>query len=332
MSWDDQSLDIRLSMGLALCPHHAGDADTLLTRAEAALRAAKAQGGGCQSYDLSHDATSAANLALLAEMRQAIGLGQLRLFLQPKITLGTGVVSGAEALVRWQHPQRGLVQPTQFIPVVEQTRLIRHLTLWVFEQAAIEQVALAMLGVRRVSINLSARDLMDQALPEKLEQILRRHRAVADGFCLEVTERALMSDPQRIEASLKRLAERGFMLSIDDFGTGYSCLSTLERLPVAELKIDRRFVMAMAEDPGAARVVRAAIEIAHQLNMSAVAEGVENQALLSQLQHLACDEGQGFHMSPPMPVAQFQDWLACWQAPPPAADGAAARHGLAMLH
>jgi diguanylate cyclase (GGDEF)-like protein len=331
---DDHVLDIRLHIGVALCPAHAGDPDTLLSRAETALRHAQLQHEAWQVYDLAQDAASAMNLSLLGELRQAIVNNELRLYLQPKVNIATGAVSGAEALVRWQHPERGLVQPTEFIPLLEQTRLIRQLTLWVFEQAAAEQVALAILGVRRVSVNLSARDLLDQSLPDKLDLILRRHRALAEGFCLEISERALMSDPLRIEAMLGRLAERGFTLAMDDFGTGRSGLGNLQGLSLHELKIDHSFVMAMAQDPRAARIVHAAIDLGHRLGLSVVAEGVANAAVLGLLQELRCDEGQGFHMSPPMPVAEFQDWLACWQTQTPAVNSAVAAHqqGLALLH
>ena len=331
---DDQTVDLSAGIGVAAWPDHAGDADSLLNRAEVAMYAAKRQTAGAQVYDPAVDTASALNLSLLSELRRALEGQELRLFLQPKIDIQTGAVCGAEALVRWQHPSRGLVQPMDFIPFAEQTGFIRQLTLWVFEQAAAEQVALALLGVRRVSVNLSTRDLLDLDLPDKLDAILRRHRAVAEGFCLEITESAIMDDPQRAEATLNRLSERGYKLSIDDFGTGYSSLAYLKRLPVDELKIDKSFVMAMEHDAGDAKIVRSTIDLAHNLGLSVVAEGIENENVLALLHGLRCDEGQGFHMSKPLPAADFCDWAARWQARPPARQGLPAelRMGAPMLH
>ena len=331
---DDQTVDLSAGLGIAAWPDHAADADNLLSRAEVAMYAAKRRTAGAQVYDPASDTASAANLSLLSELRRAVEASELRLYLQPKIDITTGAVCGAEALVRWQHPGRGLVPPMEFIPFAEQTGFIRQLTLWIFEQAAAEQIALALLGVRRVSVNLSTRDLMDLDLPDKLDAILRRHRAVAEGFCLEITESAIMDDPQRAEATLNRLAERGYKLSIDDFGTGYSSLAYLKKLPVNELKIDKSFVMAMETDAGDAKIVRSTIDLAHNLGLTVVAEGVENAAVLALLHELKCDEGQGYHMSKPLPVPQFCDWVARWQARPPAPAGLPAelRMGSPLLH
>ena len=331
---DDQAVDLSAGIGVAVWPDHAGDADSLLKRAEVAMHATKRHTAGAQLYDAAVDAASALNLSLLSELHRALDNQELRLFLQPKIDIQTGAVCGAEALLRWQHPSRGLVLPMDFIPFAEQAGFIRQLTLWVFEQAAAEQVALALLGVRRVSVNLSSRDLLDQDLPDKLDAILRRHSAVAEGFCLEITERAIMNDPQRAQAALNRLSERGYRLSIDDFGTGYSSLAYLKRLPVDELKIDKSFVMAMAHDAGDAKIVRSIIDLAHNLGLSVVAEGIENENVLALLHELRCDEGQGFHMSTPLPVADFCDWAARWHAYPPAPQGLPVelRQGASMLH
>ena len=331
---DDHTVDLSAGLGIAVWPLHAADADALLSRAEVAMYAAKRRTAGAQVYDPAVDTASALNLSLLSELRRAVDQHELRLYLQPKIAIQTGSVCGAEALVRWQHPTRGLVPPMQFIPFAEQTGFIRQLTLWMFEQAAAQQVALALLGVRRVSVNLSTRDLLDLELPEKLDAILRRHRALADGFCLEITESAIMDDPQRAESTLNRLAERGYKLSIDDFGTGYSSLAYLKKLPVNELKIDKSFVMAMEKDAGDAKIVRSTIDLAHNLGLTVVAEGVENEAVLTLLHALHCDEGQGYHMSKPLPVDAFCDWVARWQARPPAAPGLPAelRVGAPLLH
>jgi EAL domain-containing protein (putative c-di-GMP-specific phosphodiesterase class I) len=239
----------------------------------------------------------------------------LRLFLQPKIALADGRLVGAEALVRWQHPQRGLLPPMEFIPFAEQTGFIRRLTLWIFEDAARQWRALQAHGALRVSVNLSTRDLLDLELPQKLDAILQRYRVPENGFCLEITESAIMDDPARAEATLNALSARGFKLSIDDFGTGYSSLAYLRRLPVDELKIDRSFVMAMERDADDAKIVRSTIDLAHNLGLSVVAEGIETAGVYAQLAALECDEGQGYHMSRPLPVAEFGGWARRWNEP-----------------
>ncbi|HUG22838.1 putative bifunctional diguanylate cyclase/phosphodiesterase, partial [Piscinibacter sp.] len=256
---------------------------------------------------------SAQTLSLLGELRQAVAEGQLRLYLQPKLALDSGHVIGAEALVRWQHPQRGLVPPMQFIPFAEQTGFIRTITMWVFEEAARHWRLLNAQGLKiALSVNLSTRDLLDQELPQKFDALLVKHRVPAEAFCLEITESAIMDDPQRAQTTLDRLSALGFKLSIDDFGTGYSSLAYLRRLPVDELKIDKSFVMCMEKDADGAKIVRSTIDLAHNLGLSVVAEGVESAAVWDMLRELNCDEAQGFHMSRPMPVAEFSTWSMSW--------------------
>jgi diguanylate cyclase (GGDEF)-like protein len=310
LTLDDQTVDLSAGLGIACWPAHGVDADTLLSRAEVAMYAAKRRTAGAQLYEPALDNASGETLSLLSELRQAVEGGQLRLFLQPKVDLANGVLCGAEALVRWQHPTRGLVPPVEFIPFAERTGFIRQLTLWMFHEVARHQAALAAMGVAKISINLSTRDLLDVELPEKLDVILALHRASARGLCLEITESAIMDDPERAEATLHRLAERGFKLSIDDFGTGYSSLAYLKRLPVHELKIDKSFVMAMERDPSDAKIVRSTIDLAHGLDLTVVAEGVENARILAELAALRCDEAQGYHLSRPLPIDAFAAWVA----------------------
>jgi diguanylate cyclase (GGDEF)-like protein len=310
---DDHLIDLSAGVGIACWPIHATDAETLLSRAEIAMYSAKRRTAGAQIYDPTIDSTSAQTLSLLTELRRAVDQDELRLYLQPKIALASGRVGGAEALIRWQHPTRGLVPPMAFIPFAEQTGFIRNLTLWMFEEGARQWATLASLGLTRMSINLSTRDLLDQDLPDKLDTLLARHRVPARAFCLEITESAIMDDPDRAEATLARLHQRGFELSIDDFGTGYSSLAYLKRLPVSELKIDKSFVMAMERDEGDAKIVRSTIDLAHNLGLKVVAEGVENQAVYDALRTLTCDEAQGFFMSKPLPVNEFVAWTARWQ-------------------
>ena len=308
---NEQTVDLSAALGIACWPGHAADADGLLNRAEIAMYAAKRTLSVVQMYDPALDSSSAQTLTLLGDLRRAVEQDELRLFLQPKVALQGHHTLAAEALVRWQHPQRGLVPPMQFIPFAEQTGFVRQLTLWVFEAAARWQAQpqARALGVR-VSVNLSTRDLLDPDLSHRLDDILQRHGVAATAFCLEITESAIMDDPQRAEAMLNRLAQQGFRLSIDDFGTGYSSLAYLRRLPVQELKIDKSFVMGMQSAEGDAMIVRSTIDLAHNLGLSVVAEGVESADILEHLRRLQCDEAQGYHISRPLPLDDYLAWQA----------------------
>ncbi|KQP12854.1 diguanylate phosphodiesterase [Pseudorhodoferax sp. Leaf267] len=318
MSLEDQRVDLSAAAGIACWPTHADDADTLLSRAEVAMYAAKSRTTAVQLYDPAQDSTSTQTLSLLSELRHAVEHGELRLFLQPKIALADRRVVGAEALIRWLHPERGMVRPDHFIPFAEQTGFVRRLTLWMFEEVARQWAGLQPEdGLLRVSVNLSTRDLMDPELPAKLMELLTRHGVAPTGLCLEITESAIMDDPQRAELTLNRLAELGFKLSIDDFGTGYSSLAYLKRLPVDEMKIDKSFVMGMARDPDDAKIVRSTIDLAHNLGLSVVAEGVETADIWDQLRALRCDEAQGYHMGRPIPALEFAGWRAQWQQTAP---------------
>jgi len=330
LTLEEHTVDMGAGIGMACWPQHASDADVLLSRAEVAMYAAKRRTQGPLMYHASIDAASAQTLSLLTELRQAVDRGELRLYLQPKLMLDTGRVSGAEALVRWQHPQRGLVPPMEFIPFAEQTGFIRTLTMWVFEEAARHWLALQAEGLPlTLSVNLSTRDLLDPDLPQKFDALLVKHRVPAEAYCLEITESAIMDDPQRALGTLNRLSALGFKLSIDDFGTGYSSLAYLKRLPVDELKIDKSFVLSMETDPDDAKIVRSTIDLAHNLGLTVVAEGVENAKAWDMLRELNCDEAQGYHMGKPMPAAEFGQWSANWLARhrPQATAGAAP-----MLH
>jgi diguanylate cyclase (GGDEF)-like protein len=315
VSLDGQTVDISAGIGIATWRQHALEVDELLGHAELAMYAAKRKNLGIVVYDAKLDSTSAQNLTLLSELRQAIDGNELRLFLQPKIFLNTNAVSAAEALVRWEHPVRGMVQPMQFIPFAEQTGFIRHLTLWMFEAAAIQWHSLQpSVGELKIAINLSTRDLMDGDFPAKIDALLAKYGVPRSGFCLEITESAIMDDPQRAEATLDQLAASGFKLSIDDFGTGYSSLAYLKSLPVNELKIDKSFVMGMEKDESDAKIVRSTIDLAHNLGLTVVAEGVENAHIYRLLADLQCDEAQGYYMGKPMLSTDFTAWRERWQA------------------
>ena len=312
----DQNIDLSAGIGIACWPEHAADADTLLGLAEVAMYAAKANATGVQVYQPSLDSSSTQSLSLLTELRHAVEHNELRLYLQPKIELNLSAATSVEALVRWQHPARGLIPPFEFIPFAEQTGFVRQLTLWIFNEAArvwpeLQKVDQAC----QVAVNLSTRDLMDSALPGNLQAILTKHNVPASGFCLEITESAIMDDPQRAEATLNRLNECGFKLSIDDFGTGYSSLAYLKRLPVDQLKIDKSFVMAMEKVNGDAVIVRSTIDLAHNLSLTVVAEGVENAVVYNLLKKLGCDQAQGYLISKPMPAAEYVAWRERWNHP-----------------
>lgn len=317
LAFDDNTVDLSAGIGIACWPTHATDVDTLLSRAEAAMYSAKRKTTDLQLYDPELDAGSTQTLSLLTELRQAVEQGELRLYLQPKISLRDNRVVAAEALVRWQHPQRGMLAPVMFIPFAEQTGFVRQITLWMFEEVARHWAALQLPNqALRVAVNLSTRDLLDQDFPAKLDALMARHGVSASAFCLEITESAIMDDPQRAEATLHRLAERGFKLSIDDFGTGYSSLAYLKSLPVDELKIDKSFVMGMEKSQDDAKIVRSTIDLAHNLSLTVVAEGVENVSVWEQLKALSCDEAQGYYMSKPLALADFTAWCLHRQAQP----------------
>ncbi|MBB2484753.1 EAL domain-containing protein [Mitsuaria sp. WAJ17] len=316
---EDQTVDLGAGIGIVLYPRQAREASSLLSRAELAMYAAKQRQSGSQLYSPDLDAGSQESLSLLGELRRAVEGGQLRLFLQPKVELRSGQVISAEALVRWEHPQRGLVPPMQFIPFAEQTGFIRQLSAWVVAASARAcRLAREQGQVLRISVNLSTRDLMDQDLPLKIRAAIEAEGVPPSALCLEITESAIMDDPARALSTLEQLSAMGFKLSIDDFGTGYSSLAYLKRLPVDELKIDKSFVMAMERDLDDAKIVRSTIELAHNLGLSVVAEGLETLRAWQILARLGCDEGQGYFISKPMPESQFVDWLAQWS--PPALD------------
>ena len=313
---DDHTVDLGAGIGIASAPEHGYEADMLLSRAEVAMYAAKQQQAGTVTYHPGLDSGSEESLTLLSELRYAVDNNQLRLYLQPKVNLRTGTVIGAEALLRWQHPERGIVPPMRFIPFAEQTGFVRVLTSWVLAQVARVSEELTMAGLpMKLSVNLSARDLMDQDLPVKVGQLLEQHKVHPGLLVLEITESAIMDDPQRALQTLERLHALGLKLSIDDFGTGYSSLAYLKRLPVDELKIDKSFVMNMESDLQDAKIVRSTVDLAHNLGLTVVAEGMENLKAWKLLAGLSCDEAQGYLVSRPMPAELFGNWVREWMPP-----------------
>ena len=315
-SLDDHTVDLSAGIGIACSPDHGLDVDVLMSRAEMAMYAAKQNQSGCVTYHPGLDSSSEESLTLISELRAAIDRDQLRVYLQPKVNLQTRQIVGAEALVRWQHPTRGMVPPMKFIPFAEQTGFIRLITMWMIEQVARQCAQMQAAGLDlKIAVNLSTRDLMDQDLPSKIERILQQHSTACRSLVLEITESAIMDDPQRALQTLNRLHEMGLKLSIDDFGTGYSSLAYLKRLPVDELKIDRSFVMNMESDVQDAKIVHSTIDLAHNLGLTVVAEGIENAQTLKLLADQRCDEAQGYFIAKPMPADEFIGWVERWHMP-----------------
>jgi len=309
---EGRALDIGASIGIAVHPAHGADAEALLRRADIAMYVAKRSRHAHATFASQHEETGGGvgRLALMAELRRAIQDGQLLLHYQPIIFLKTGEVGGFEALVRWQHPQRGVVAPTEFIPLAEQSGLIQPLTRWVLGAALAQPRQWpSRNGPMTVSVNISMRNLLDPELPDTIAQLLEAHRAPPTSLRLEVTENVIMAEPERTSQTLTRLRELGVGLSIDDFGTGYSSLAYLQRLPVDQLKIDRAFVTPMATDAGSAAIVQAAIDLAHNLRLAVVAEGVEDRRSCDLLLALGCEMAQGYYISRPMPDHEIQRWL-----------------------
>ncbi|HUL95870.1 MAG TPA: EAL domain-containing protein [Usitatibacter sp.] len=309
---DGQPMDMAASVGIARFPDHGEDADALLRAADVAMYEAKRNKLPYAIYDPVSDERRQEFLTLLGELRRAVDAGELMLHYQPKLGLADDRVSSVEALVRWRHPTRGIVAPADFIPFAEQTGYISSITRWVLAHA-IEQCGIWQRdGLRvRVCVNISARDLRQRdELVHFVSSHLQKAELPAGMLCLEITESALMEDPQVAQASLRRLRDLGVATSIDDYGTGYSSLAYLKQLAVNELKIDRAFVSGMEADQRNAAIVRSTIELGHNLGLAVVAEGVETEHELAELRRFGCDSAQGYLFARPMPAASFQRWLA----------------------
>jgi diguanylate cyclase (GGDEF)-like protein len=308
---DGVPIAVETSIGVAIAPEHAADADTLLQRADIAMYHAKRMASGYAVYAPEHDPHSPERLGLMAELRDAIEQSQLLLHFQPMVEIRTGRIVGTEALVRWQHLRLGLLTPDKFIGTAEQTGLIGPLTRWVLTDALAHCQRASREGIRlRVSVNLSARSLHDPHLMETVGQALKVTGAEPDRLALEITESAIVLDPKRAAETLAKLSHMGIRLSIDDFGTGYTSLASIKRLPVNEIKIDKSFVAGMLTDEKDAKVVRSMIELGHNLGLTAVAEGVETQAMFDALAALGCDEAQGYFISRPQACDVLKSWFS----------------------
>jgi diguanylate cyclase (GGDEF)-like protein len=303
------NLDVHGSCGIALSPEHGTEAEVLVQRADVAMYVAKDDRSGCVVYAQELDRHSPERLALMGDFRHAIARDELRVQYQPKINLKTREIFGVEALVRWQHPQLGLIQPDRFIPMAEQTGAVRPLTLWMLERALQQCMQWKREGFDLIAaVNLSPRNLHDPELPERVRALLDSMKAPASMLELEITESVIMSDPLRSLQVLTRLSKMGLRLAVDDFGTGYSSFTYLRKLPVHEIKIDKSFIDDMVHDHDEV-IVQSTIELAHNLGLTCVAEGVEDETTLERLAELGCDSAQGSFISPALDGSEVGEWL-----------------------
>ena len=304
------TIDVQGSVGVAVYPEHGTDADTLLQRADVAMYVAKKQQKGHAVYSASLDQYSPHRLTLMGELRQAIERDDLLLHYHPKVDLRTDEINEVEALVRWNHPRHGMMAPDEFIPLAERTGLIKPLTLWVLDRALRQYSEWRERGIDvAIAINLSANGLLDQELPDSVAGAMAAHDIPPNRLSLEITESMLITDTDRAMDMLTRLAAMNVQLSIDDFGTGYSSLAYLSRLPVRALKIDKSFVADMENNPRNAMIVHATIELAHNLGLEVIGEGVEDEATFDRLKTLGCDVIQGYFVTPPIAGDAFADWF-----------------------
>lgn len=308
---EDTSLELEAAIGIAQYPDHGEAPAILIQRADIAMRVAKHEASGFSVYNSNDDPFSVRRLRLHGELRQAIKDETLTVYYQPKIDIKTGKVTSVEALARWPHPTDGMIAPADFIPMVEQSGLIRPFTLWVLEQSIKQSQLWADAGIDlAVAVNLSTRNLLDPSLAESIAQLLEFHQVPPHRLTLEITESAVMSRPEHALKILNRLHAMGIKISIDDFGTGYSSLAYLKQLPVSELKIDYSFVSGIVSNENDAVIVRSTIDLAHNLGLSVVAEGVEDKNTLDLLSILRCDTAQGYYFSRPLPSEELSSWLA----------------------
>jgi diguanylate cyclase len=304
-------LAVEASVGFAVTPHDGNDADELLQHADVAMYVAKAEHGGVVRYDAADDSYDAAELSLVGDLRRAIANEELRLHFQPKVALASGEVVALEALIRWEHPTRGLLYPDAFIPMAEQTGLIDLVTGWVLRRALaqLNEWGSTASGLA-VAVNISARNLSRPDFDSVVLGALSDAEVAPHRLLLEITETALLHDPLRASGVLRRLSLAGVLVSLDDFGKGQTSLGYLSELPIHEVKIDKSFVMDMLDREAHAAIVRSIIELAHNLGFNVVAEGVETWDVLDELAGLGCDIAQGFLLTRALSADAVPQWLA----------------------
>jgi diguanylate cyclase (GGDEF)-like protein len=305
-------LSVDGSFGVAIHPHDGREAELLLQRADKAMYRAKATDTSVQFYDEVVDVSKPEWLTLAGQLRRSVEAGELRLVYQPKIELATGDLTGVEALLRWQHPTRGLVGPEEFIRIAERTRTIGEITAWVLD-AALGQLAQwdeSIAEVPRVAVNISTKSLRyEAALPGTVANLLRRHDIEPHRLMLEITETALSTDDVAARSVLDMLDAMGVKISVDDFGKGYTGIGYLKHMPVSELKIDKDFVVRMIDDRADHAIVRSVVDLAHRLGLECTAEGIETHAQFEELRAIGCERGQGYYISEPLTPEAFDMWM-----------------------
>ncbi|MBI3622060.1 MAG: EAL domain-containing protein [Nitrospirae bacterium] len=310
----EATVEIGVSIGIAFYPDHGEESDVLFRRADMAMYMTKQAGGGYTIYAPEHEESAPRRLMLTGQLRRAIEYGGLALHYQPQISLKTNRVIGVEALARWSHPQLGQIPPDEFIPLAEQTGLIRSLTQWALKTVCHQREVWKEAGVTLpISVNLSATNLQEMQLPDQVAELVRTGRVPAGLLEFEVTESMIMVNPMRAMQVLTRLNTIGIPLAIDDFGTGYSSLGYLKKMPVQKIKIDKSFIIDGLEDKGKGNgngvIVQSIINLAHSLDLEVVAEGVEDQSTMDRLAAFGCDAAQGYHIGYPLPAGELTAWL-----------------------
>jgi EAL domain-containing protein (putative c-di-GMP-specific phosphodiesterase class I) len=313
VSIEDRSIAVTPSLGVAVFPEHGATPEDLIKHADAAMYLAKSRGRANYQF-FNEDLAKAAYSAIILEgqLTEAVQKNQFVLYFQPQVRCDDGSVSGAEALLRWLHPERGLVGPDEFIPLAEQRRIMLPIGRWVLQQAAKWSSTLRKAGLATlpVAINLSSMQFHAVDFVDTLAQVLQETGLPGQLLELEITERMLMEDLSTIQNSLSRIKALGVKVSIDDFGTGFSSLGRLKELPIDRLKIDRSFVSDLPANRGSKAIAQAVVNMGHSLGLAVIAEGVETPAQVQCLTEIGCDEMQGYVIARPMPAAQFERWLA----------------------
>ncbi|MEQ1546471.1 bifunctional diguanylate cyclase/phosphodiesterase [Methyloglobulus sp.] len=307
---DRLNVAIHPNVGIVHFPEHGEDVDTLVQRAGVALHIAQKSNKGYALYDSSFDKHTPLRLTLISELRHAIEREGLELFYQPQVSIKTGGICGVEALLRWNHPVHGFVPPDEIIPMAERNRMIKPLTQWVLRRAFRDCANWHKQGLPiKISVNLSAKDLHDPELPDLISGVAVAAGIKPEWIMLEITEGSVMSEPENALVIIQRLHEMGYRFSIDDFGTGYSSLAYLKKLPLTEIKIDKSFVMDILTSENDAAIVKATVNLGHNLGLMVTAEGVENKETMTRLMDYGCDVAQGFFLSKPLSVENFNQWV-----------------------
>jgi diguanylate cyclase (GGDEF)-like protein len=303
-------VSVHPNIGIVHFPDHGDDVDILVQRAGVALHMAQQSSSGYCIYEPSFDKHNPKRLTLMSEFRNAIRRDELELFYQAKVSIQTGQLLGAEALVRWNHPSYGVTSPDEFIPMAEYTRSIKHITLWVLQRAFRNCAAWHKQGIDIIiSVNLSAKELHDPELPDLISSVAASAGIKPEWIMLEITEGSVMNDPESSLAIIERLHRMGYQFSIDDFGTGYSSLAYLKKMPLTELKIARSFVMDIMNSENNATIVKATINLAHNLGLQVTAVGVESKEVMAKLKDYGCDKAQGHYLNKPLSDKDFNKWM-----------------------